>query len=271
MGTTREVALEGARTRWPGVEVSFETWSAHLDALGWLEELPVHTEALFLCCACARGDVAACRWLEAEYFPYLRGIAAKVDRNPEFVDEVLQLARHRLLTGPTPRIAGYTGSGQLQAWLRVVVHHLALDQKRAQKGVRKQSLALQELWADAAGSVPDNPAMRDEYARVFERCLRAVVDALPMRDRTLVRLYYLQGLNIDGIGRMYGKDRATAARWLQRCREHMQIDLKARIKGALGQVNDTEFESLVRLVHGEIDLSISVLLNAERNDEQPAP
>jgi RNA polymerase sigma-70 factor (ECF subfamily) len=272
MGTTREMAFERARARWPGVVIGFEVWNAHLDALGWLEELPLHTDSLYLCCACAQGDAAACRSLEEEYVPYLRGVAGKVDRNPEFVDEILQLARHRLLTGPTPKIATYTGGGQLQAWLRVVVNHLALDQKRSKKGARKHSLALQELWADAAAELPDNPAMRGEYAKVFERCLREVVEALPIRDRTLVRLYYLQGLNIDGIGRMYGKDRATAARWLQRCRERMQGDLKERIQRAFGKVNDAEFESLVRLVHNEIDLSISVLLSAEpASDDPPDP
>src|SRR6187549_4015083 len=52
MGPTRNEAFERARARWPGVELGFDAWAAHLDALGWLEEVPAHADSLFLCCAC---------------------------------------------------------------------------------------------------------------------------------------------------------------------------------------------------------------------------
>jgi transposase len=85
----------------------------------------------------------------------------------------------------------------------------------------------------------------------------------------VVRMYFLEGLNIDAIGRMYGKDRATAARWVKRCREQMQEDLQQRIQGAFGKVEDSEFASLVRMVKDEIDLSVSVLLASQ--PQSPGP
>jgi hypothetical protein len=69
---------------------------------------------------------------------------------------------------------------------------------------------------------------------------------------------------------MYGKDRATAARWLQRCRVNMQAELQRRIRATLGNVNDTEFASLARFVEKEIDLSVSALWEAGQSHASPS-
>jgi RNA polymerase sigma-70 factor (ECF subfamily) len=269
MGLTREEAFERACARWPGVGLGFDAWAAHLDALGWVEDVPAHADSLFLCCACARGDRVACALLEAEFFPYLRRVVARINSAPDVVDEVIQLVRHRLLAGPAPKILRYTGSGHLRSWLRVVTNRLALDELRSKKSARKQARALEGLWVEEPPGGQDGPALREEYASVFERCLRDVLAALSVRDRTVVRMYFLEGLNIDAIGRMYGKDRATAARWVKRCREQMQEDLQQRIQSAFGQVGDSEFASLVRMVKDEIDLSVSVLLASQVQPPSP--
>ena len=51
---------------------------------------------------------------------------ARIDSSSQFVDEVKQGLRERLLVGPPPRIAEYSGSGPLGGWLRVVSVRLAI-------------------------------------------------------------------------------------------------------------------------------------------------
>src|SRR5262249_39935658 len=100
-----------ARAAWPGLSLSVEEFLADLvgrQLTRWA------AGALYRACACARGDAAAIRILEQRFLPLAARAAAGVDPAPEFVDEVRQRLRDRLLAGPRPRIAGYAGSGALE-------------------------------------------------------------------------------------------------------------------------------------------------------------
>jgi hypothetical protein len=135
MGTTRELAFEQAQAKWPGVALDYGVWCAHLDALGWPEEPPATSASLFLCCACAARDPAACRSLEETYLSSLHGVAARENPDEEFVEWVMRAARQRLLGGPTPQITAYDGRRPLADWLRLVVRRLALEQKLADRAI----------------------------------------------------------------------------------------------------------------------------------------
>jgi hypothetical protein len=135
MGTTRELAFEQARAKWPGVSLDYGVWCAHLDALGWLGELPATSASLFLCCACARQDPEACRLLEEVHSSALRGEAARENADEEFVDWVMQAVRQHLLDTTTPKIASYDGRRPLSDWLRLVVRRRALEQKLADRAI----------------------------------------------------------------------------------------------------------------------------------------
>jgi RNA polymerase sigma-70 factor (ECF subfamily) len=274
MQMMREAAFARAQARWQGVALEYQAWAAHLDALGWSEEPPKTADSLFLCCACARGDRAACRWLETEYFPALAAIVAKVDRAPDFIDEVLQLARQRLLVGAPPAIAGYDGSGQLSAWLRVLVRNLAIDQKRPKKRADQLRAALQSVWDEAGGGLPGHSELRAHYASVFARCAREALAALSPHDRTLLRMSLVHGWSIDAIGRMYQRDRSVAAKWLVKIKERLRDDVVRRIQQAFGRVADSEFQSLARFVRSQLELSVSMLFDSEhdtRVEARPVP
>jgi len=271
MVTTRQAAYDLAKAKWQGVRLSYAEWCAHLDAHGWLEQLPPHVESLFLCSACARGDEEASRTLAERYFPYLRGVIAKVDSGAEFVERALEATRELLLTAPARKIATYTGNGRLVAWLRIIAHRVALSRKRTEKNSVHTESVLDELWNEATRQVSGANARRSDHARVFERCVRDVLQMLPLVDRTLVRLYYLEGSDVDSLGRMYGKDSATAALWLKRCRERMQEELKLRVHAEFAQLSPGELASLARFVQLEIDLSVSVLLEADRDSRSAPP
>jgi RNA polymerase sigma-70 factor len=264
MVTTRQTAYELARAKWQDVRLGYEEWCSHLDAHGWLDQLPPHVESLFLCSACARGDAGALRTLDERYFPYLRGVIAKVEAGAEFVERSLEATRRLLLDAPQPKIASYTGNGRFVAWLRIIAHRVALTHKRTEQSAARPDSSLDELWSEATRQVSGAKARRADHARVFERCVRDVLQMLPSVDRTLIRLYYLEGSDVDALGRMYGKDRATAALWLKRCRERMQEQLKQRITAEFAELSPGELASLARFVQLEIDLSVSVLLEADQ-------
>lgn len=270
MVTTRQTAFELARAKWQGVSLGYEEWCAHLDAHGWLDQLPPHVESLFLCAACARRDAGALGTLDERYFPYLRGVIAKIENGAEFVEQALEATRRLLLDGAVPKIASYTGNGRLVAWLRIIAHRVALTLKRTDENAARHESALDELWNEATRQVSGASARRADHARVFERCVRDVLQMLPSVDRTLIRLYYLEGSDVDALGRMYGKDRAAAALWLKRCRERMQEELKQRIAAEFSQLGPSELASLARFVQHEIDLSVSVLLESDRESRASA-
>jgi RNA polymerase sigma-70 factor (ECF subfamily) len=80
--------------------------------------------------------------------------------------------------------------------------------------------------------------------------------ALTARQRTLLRLAYVDGLTVDAIGRMYAVHRATAARWLAAAREALFEEARVRVQAAVG----AGMTSVIRLVHSQVQLSLSRLL-----------
>jgi len=75
----------------------------------------------------------------------------------------------------------------------------------------------------------------------------------------VLRLHLLDGLNIDRIGQLHDVHRATAARWLASAREALAKDTQ-RILQARLQVSRSEFESLLRLVRSDLDVSLCRIL-----------
>jgi hypothetical protein len=134
MGVTREVAFEQARAKWPDVDLGYDAWCAHLDARGWPGEPPPTSASMFLCCACARRDPAACRSFEEAYWDALRSVVARENQDEEFIDWVMRSARHQLFEA-TPKLAAYDGRRPLADWLRTLVQRLALAQKVADRAI----------------------------------------------------------------------------------------------------------------------------------------
>lgn len=109
-------AYDAARRAWPGVELSFQAFLAHAtdvggDARGAVE----HPDELFLACACGAGDAKAHAILETQYLTAARAALLRMDQRPEFIDDVMQDLRTKLLLGEIPRIRRYGGRGPLIA------------------------------------------------------------------------------------------------------------------------------------------------------------
>jgi RNA polymerase sigma-70 factor (ECF subfamily) len=154
-----------------------------------------------------------------------------------------------------PRIALYNGEVPLGAWIRVIAIRLALNAKRASPAERVASSGLR----DPPPADPEMDYLRAAYREPFARAFADALATMPSDDRTVMRLHYVDGVNIDGIGKIFGVHRATVARWLVRIRGDVLARAKTLLAERLGADPD-EAESLVGALAGEIDVTLSRVL-----------
>lgn len=245
-----------ARCAWPGVGLAREAFEAVLSRAG---AIPAERLGdLYLAAACAAGDAAACDVLEKSFVvPALEALARR-ERDPAKVDEVGQALRIRLLVGDDtrpPRIAEYAGRGALAGWVKVVTARLHADHHRGASSQRSRDV--EELEALAVGV--DIEAARREHRDVVERALRETLSALSRRDRTLLRMAYVEGIPQARIAAMHGVDKATVSRWLAALRGRVADEAMARAADAVGATHD-EVRSLFALLASSLDVGMASLL-----------
>jgi len=247
---------------WPGVTLDRTAFTAHVTrhtADG--APRPQHTADLYLACACAAGDSAALHHFEDRVLPAIAPALRQFDRTGAFADEVRQLLRTRLLVaegGGSPRIGDYAGRGPLVTWVRVAAVRLALDLRIT--GGREVPTTASEI-VDLSPSVED-PALaslKQRFAGEFRTALERACSRLPDRDRTILRLRFVDGLNIDQIGGIYGAHRATVARWIAAIRDTLFDGTRDELRRTTG-IDGDEFDSLVRLARSQLDVSLSTVL-----------
>ncbi len=248
--------LSHVRGRWPLVALSEADFLAHLERLA--RPAPVFPVDTYLTAACAAGDVAAIRVFEEEFVSRVPAVVRRIDSTESFTGEICQLLRVRLLVrenGAPPRIARYTGEVPLSAWIRVIALRLALNAKRGAAGTDESATAL----PDATIEDPEVDYLRTHYRDPFVRAFERALESLPKDDRTILRLHYVDGVNIDGIGRIYQVHRATIARWLVRIRSDVLTRAKALLAAELGTEID-EAESVIGALAAEFDVTLSRVL-----------
>lgn len=220
-------------------------------------------EDLYLACALAAGDREAVQRAEAELLPAARETIGRVDAARDFVEEVAQLVRMRVLVGENddpPAITQYRGSGPLVAWIRVVARRIAIDRKRAVDPRTDHHDELDQLPA------PDDPELAVLWrtcAAEYKEALARAFATLERRDRTLLRQRHVDKLGIDALGKIYRVDPSTAFRWVQR----VEQDLVARTRSDLRKklaLTDSQMRSMDRLVSDRLELSLTSILRGRR-------
>jgi RNA polymerase sigma-70 factor (ECF subfamily) len=256
-------AVGTARAAWPDFDVPDGVFLCEL-----AERLPAEgepTEALralcvsdlYLACACASGDERAIAALERQHFGEVDAALGQLRCGPALIDEVKQLLRQKLLVaaeGRAPAIRGYSGRGKLRRWLRVVAVRTARRLRRAEG----RDVALDDHLAAALPSPGADPEL--EYAKrlyqdAFQEAFAEAMGSLSEEDRLLLKQHFVDGLNIDHLAALHGVHRATAARWLAGVREQ----IASRTRTALArrtQAGGRDYESILRLVHSRIEISI---------------
>ncbi len=273
MGYTSSMTAIAAAlvSRW--AEVS-ETWSqltvtpdalaAELHARGWsAEELESrHVPDLALALACMRGDAEALRVFEDTILASTAGSIRSIDANDAFVDEVKQRTRVKLLVADgrdEPRIRDYAGRGRLGAWVTVTAIRTALTLVRESNRANRFA---EDRWARALALPEVGDAeleyLKETYRKQFTASLQEAILHMDNRSKTILRMYFAQGMSIDEIGTVYGVHRSTVARWIAKHR----VDLYERTLGILETklgVPKSELSSLHRLVRSQLEISLGGL------------
>jgi RNA polymerase sigma-70 factor, ECF subfamily len=267
--------LENGRAGGRGLRVSDEAFIAHVahalpaDAqIDALEKL--RGGDLFLACACAAGDDRALAIFDAEYG---RDIDLAISRSGNVdlgKDEFRQLLRNKLFVAPegrAPKIADYAGRGDLRSWVRVTALRMIVDIVRQRAGGKEVPME-----ADMLGAVPapqDDPELeyiQRVYKNEFKDALQDAFANLSARERNLLRHQVIHGLNIDQVGALYRVHRTTAFRWIEKARKALLRETRAALMKRL-QVGSSEFLSIMRVVQGDLDVSVRRLLVSDIEQE----
>lgn len=245
------------REAWPGIEVddeAFARWVAARTPPGG-EAAALCLDDLYLAHACAQGDPRALARFDERF---LAALPAVLHRHPPaVVDEVRQLLRERLFVAPRPRIADYSGRGSLAAWVRVVALRLAANLRRGERD--HEPLPDDDVPAALPALDPELALIRARCGEVFGAAFRDAFATLSVRERTALRLHFLDGLSLERVGAALGVSRATGARWILAGRERLGAEL-VRLLGERLRCERAELESLLGVVRSKLDLSLGALL-----------
>jgi RNA polymerase sigma-70 factor (ECF subfamily) len=259
-----------ARAAWPGVALSDEVFLGHLAGKLAADE-PVlealrklHTADLYLACGCAHGDPDALARFDEHYLGTLDRALAKLGTAPDVIADVKQELRWLLLVGDrgAPKIATYSGRGQLRSWVRVVGVHNALA--RGRKAQREIPLEEDRLIEALPTGDPQLEQLKRFYRGAFTSAFNDALRRLPDRERTVLRQQLLDGLSIDQIGAVYRVHRATAARWLEQARQSVLATTRQLLVERL-ELAAPELDSILRMIESQLEISLGQLMVRRRS------
>jgi RNA polymerase sigma-70 factor, ECF subfamily len=190
--------------------------------------VPAHLDDLYLAVCCAEGDESAWRECLATHRPFMIEFARQILGDagaPDLVDQVIADLWERR------KMARYEGRSALRTWLGAVVAHAALNQQRAR--------ASEARAVQAATRLPDTAA---SHAAGRERevagVLQTAIGRLAPAERTLVLLYYEQGLTLDQASRVLGQSKSTLSRDLKTARARIRTEADRIARERLGRPLD---------------------------------
>ncbi|HUS66349.1 MAG TPA: sigma factor-like helix-turn-helix DNA-binding protein [Kofleriaceae bacterium] len=269
-------AIAAGRVTWPDVPLPDADFIRHIaaclppdaDPVAALAEL--HAADLYLACACAQGEPRALAHFDEHFLAGIGRAWSGTHRFADFVDEVRQVLRVRLLVregGAPPRIAGYAGRGPLGAWVRMAATRLAINLRQGIEAIARSDEDDDDGAASlrAPGHDPELEYLKTRYAAELGEALRTTLAALSARTASVLRLHYQEGVTVDAIGTMYRVSGRTVQRWLAEARATILAETGRLLKERLG-VSQSQLDSLIGLVQSRLDISIYRHLPARRDD-----
>lgn len=262
--------VRSARAAWPGVEISPDAFARHL-ARHTPADLPIeralegmHTDDLYLACACALGDSNALLAFEQHCLQTVAAAISGFRASSDLIDEVKQRVRDRTLVSAdgAPKIASFSGRGDLRSWVRVMAVREAIDLMR--RSNREAPLEDDSLLH--ALVTPGDPALehvKTRYREEFQQAFSAALRGLSARDQTLLRQTVIDGITIDRLAALHHVHRATAARWVDNARRALRTATRERLAARL-RVTGSELDSILRLIRSRLDVTLRWLVRRRR-------
>jgi RNA polymerase sigma-70 factor, ECF subfamily len=251
-----------ARERWPELaldEVAFVEYAtarlspAALVAAGVLERIA----EVYLAFGCSTGDARAILAFERTYFGEVDAVAARLEAKGIRQDDLRQHVRERLFLGSAeapPKIASYSGEGELRHWVRVVAMRAVLNLTRGPSPEQSDEAALL-LLPDLADD-PELGFMKRHYLAEFDAAVADAHASLSDRERIILKLAMVDRLPSHAIGAIYGVHRTTAKRWLEDAEKALMSAIRKSLMERL-QVTRAELQSILRLVQSRLELRLA--------------
>jgi RNA polymerase sigma-70 factor (ECF subfamily) len=218
---------------------------------------------LYLAFGCAHEDPAALALFEAEVFPRVQKTLTRLLPAGWQAADAAQALRTRLFVpGPSGRgIDSYSGRGALTGWVRTVATRLLLDARRRHQETAPLTDSLEERLR-ASGLSAELQAMRAELVPVVRAAIKGALESLTAKERTLLKLHYVDGLSFEQIAKLNRVHRSTVMRWLQGIREECLDHVKDTLSRSLS-LQPQQIESLLKVAQSHLEMSLSPLLRGE--------
>lgn len=259
MGAVSDHAWAECRQRWPKVGLTreaFETWldddSPSADPAGERD-----IAGLYLARGCAIRDAGALEMFDERVRPEIGRALNRIGLSSPDAADVSSRVVERLLVEQPPRIGQYRGRGGLVNFVRAVAVRSATSQRRT--AARRAGL-LETLDAPE----PDDPELaylKQHYRAQFKAAFGVAVQQLDSGDRRTLRYRFVEALTLEQLAAVLGVHRATAARSLARIRQELLDGTRRGLRESL-DVGAHEFESIVRLIQSNFDVSVRRLLDS---------
>lgn len=268
-------AWEIARARWQGIQLPPALFMRHL-----AERLPdaepgstveslldqMSLDELYLACACLHRVPLAAEAFEQHYLRKLPGLLRHRARSAAALDEICQLTGVKLLVASSeepPKIAGYMGKGALMNWVRIIAAHVAA--REHEKGGREDSQEEEVISRHLGGEDPQGRYLKDHHREDLRQAMREAFASLSDEERYYLRLHYVDSLSGYEMAPLLGTSQPTVSRRLSSIRGKIHKRTQSHLQERLG-MDPQEFQSFMKLVDSQFDLSLSKLLG-----ELPAP
>jgi RNA polymerase sigma-70 factor (ECF subfamily) len=257
-----QACLDMARTAWPGVVVGKESFLQFLAARSG-ERLPPLERAsdLYIACACAQDVPGAIDAFRRGYRAAIAKAIQRTDPSDAFLDDVMQALAVKLFVAGaegTPGITQYEGRSSLRAWVATAATRTALNLRRRKDAEPHASLRSGVMALPEAAD-PELLLLKARYKSEFEEAIRAAVESIPAKQRTLLLMQIVDGLTLPQLAAMHRVSRATVARWLAAAREAVLEATRLRLMATL-RLSTSEYESVVALIRSQLDVSLATLL-----------
>ncbi len=217
---------------------------------------------LYLCVASLAGDTAALIVFEGELQTALTRVGARFRLSEDQRDELGQELLERLLLPGAerpPRLAEFAGKGSLVRWLQAVATRSQLNRMRGKtREVLTGDNAILEAFASPI--VPGLEPSKGRFQSALKIALSSALARLETQDKMLLRMAYVEGVRLEGLGRALDVSRATAHRRLTKAREALALGVEESMSEELA-IPKEKLSSIRRLVQSQISISLGRLLS----------
>ena len=240
----------------PGVRLPLEVFERALAARVGVDER--YAPDVYLAAAIEHRDSGALGWLQRHVHRSVQSLEGRVPGQllAETESSVLELVAVAA-EGRPPRIREYAAKGPLVGWLQVIVVRMA--QKRATAPATRAGDG--ELETSVLGDLEQSGAglevhvLRSKFHGALGGALRVAAAKLTERERSLLRLHYVDGVGLHELSRAYQVHRATISRWLLAARDSYLVATRDELSSRTG-VAALEVDSLVRTLQSHVEVSL---------------